>query len=86
MKNIDSAEFAEWQAYYLLEPFGEYRADVRNALLACVIANSNRGKSQRSYKIKDFMPVFGPPRRQSASDQRAVWEAFVSAHNQSAGR
>lgn len=35
---IGSAEFAEWMAYYRVEPFGEERADLRNGALISTIA------------------------------------------------
>ena len=60
---ISSREFAEWMAFYRLEPFGEERADLRMAILAAVIANANRDPKQRKqpYEPKDFMPQFDQP-------------------------
>lgn len=48
----------EWIAYYQLEPFGEERADMRAAIIASTIANVNRSKGQKAYKVEDFMPRF----------------------------
>lgn len=48
--------FTEWMIFYNLEPFGEQRADLRAAIVAATIANANRGKNQRAYKVEDFMP------------------------------
>lgn len=45
-------------AYYTVEPFGEYRADLRSAITSCVIANGNRGKNKKPFKVSDFMPSF----------------------------
>lgn len=53
---MTSREFAEWMAYYGLEPFGERRADYRAALISSVIANVNRAKDQDPYPISDFLP------------------------------
>lgn len=39
-----------------LEPFGERRADLRAAIVATTVANANRGKNQRPFKVEDFMP------------------------------
>ncbi len=58
-RDVDSYEFSTWQAWYKIEPFGEHRADYRNAINTCVIANAFRGKGQRAYKPDDFMPKFG---------------------------
>lgn len=49
---------SEWIAYYKMEPFGEQRADLRAAIIACTVANSNRGKDQKALKVEDFMPKF----------------------------
>lgn len=81
---IGSAEFTDWLAYYQLEPWGEERADIRNAILCALVANVFRGKGRRA-KLKDFLPRFDeePRPRQSLSDMRAVMERFTAAHNAS---
>lgn len=55
---IDSHEFAEWQAYYSLEPFGGERLDIVMAQICAIVANvaSSRGKR---FKIEDFMLFTG---------------------------
>ena len=37
-------------------PIGMERADMHAAIVASVIANSNRGKGQKAFKPEDFMP------------------------------
>lgn len=34
----------------------ERRIDARFAMLASILANQNRGKNQRPYRVEDFMP------------------------------
>ncbi len=58
LARISSRELTEWAAYYQVEPFGEERADLRSAIVATNIANGNRAKGQKPYKIEDFMPKF----------------------------
>ena len=58
---MSSAEFAEWQAYDRLEPFGPWRADLNAGIVASTIANVNRGKNRKAYAPKDFMPDWDPP-------------------------
>ncbi len=65
-------ELSEWQAYSLIEPFGEARADLRSATIACVIANANRGKGQPAFKLEDFILKFEPPEQQSKKDMKTV--------------
>lgn len=50
-------ELTEWAEYYAIEPFGEWRADVRTALLASMQANLNRDEKKRPepYGLDDFM-------------------------------
>lgn len=40
----------------LLDEARDEKADARAALVACLIANANRKKGRRPYKIADFMP------------------------------
>lgn len=47
-------------AYFRLDPFGELRADMRNAILSALIANANRDRKRRRrpFKPAEFMPQF----------------------------
>lgn len=47
---------ADWLAYAEIEPFGDFRADVRAGIVASTIANVHRGKGQRAFGAADFMP------------------------------
>lgn len=42
MREVDSAEFTEWLAYYNVEPFGERFSDLRTGLITSAIYNVNR--------------------------------------------
>lgn len=64
LAGMSSRELAEWMAYYELEPFGEWRADVRSAIVAMTVAAANRGKRGRAPKLEDFMPKFDGERQQ----------------------
>lgn len=57
---MSSQEFSEWQAFARLEPFGEERADLRSAIVAAVIANTQRNPKKRAkpFEVQDFMPRF----------------------------
>ena len=57
---MSSAEFAEWIAFHNIDPWSQVRDDLRSATIATVIANANRGKRQRVFKVDDFMPKFEP--------------------------
>lgn len=53
-------ELRKWAHYARVEPFGEARADFRNAQQMALLANINRDPKQRSesYTAADFMPDF----------------------------
>jgi hypothetical protein len=55
MGQMSALEFAEWMAYYSLEPFGERRADYRSAQIVQMIANVNRTRGE-PYPLSDFLP------------------------------
>ena len=73
-----------WQAMNRLDPWGEARADLRTATVACVIANSNRGKNSKGFTPKDFMPDFSGKQervRQSNEQMANVFRGYMERHN-----
>ena len=46
------------------------RGDMRSAIVACMIANTNRGKGKKPFKPEDFMPKFddGKPKWNETDD------------------
>ena len=56
---ISSDELTEWAAYYQLEPFGEYRGDLRAGIVASTLANIH-AKKGHSFTPADFMQRFQP--------------------------
>lgn len=69
LTKIDSKELTEWMAYYNLEPFGEGRADVRQAITSCVVANAF---SKQTHRVDDFIPQFKQPKRKDAMDWQVM--------------
>ena len=53
-KEVTSKEFSRWAIYYQKEPFGEWRADLRSANIANILANAYSAKGHSS-KIEDHM-------------------------------
>lgn len=95
MEQIPARLLTEWMAYDRVEPFGEWRADLRVAMLAALYANAHRGKDAAPLGIDDFMPSFyRPPEAPDDDDQPddqpapdttandlALLEAWVEALN-----
>lgn len=53
---MSSERFAEWQAFYSLEPWGHWGRWHPFAMLASVLANVHRGKATPVYRAADFLP------------------------------
>ncbi|QKY78562.1 tail assembly chaperone [Streptomyces phage Dryad] len=63
---LDSAELTEWMAYEnMTGPLGRRRGDIQAATIAATIANSNRGKGGRKFKLTDFLIPYGSEARKS---------------------
>ena len=48
-----------WAALWRIDPWGEERADARNAITSYVVAETNRDPKRRSqpFSPRDFMPM-----------------------------
>jgi hypothetical protein len=54
-RHISSHEFAEWMAYFTIEPFGDDLIDLQFSQLEALLANVNRSKKGRAFKPEDFL-------------------------------
>ncbi len=61
LDELPARALAEWQAYYLVEPWGEERADLRAGIVASTVANVHRDPKQAAFEPADFMPQFAEP-------------------------
>jgi hypothetical protein len=59
LERMSSAEFNEWMAYSMLEPFGPLREDSRSTVAALVVANALRKKDSRAVEAEEFFPQLG---------------------------
>jgi hypothetical protein len=82
---VSPAEFREWVAFSRSEPFSDQRMEYMLALVACIVANANRGKG-RPFKIDEFIPKWGKPQMLDPRDQYRILEAQVKAHNAMRGK
>ncbi len=53
---MSARQFADWVAYYGLEPWGEWRSDLRAGIVASTIANIHRKTKTTAFTAQDFMP------------------------------
>jgi hypothetical protein len=57
LDSMSYEELCDWGLYFQIEPWGEWRDDLRSAQVAAVIANANRDPKRRpeAFQITDFM-------------------------------
>src|SRR3990167_8622323 len=73
LDGLTAKKLIGWMDYYELEPFGYSRMDLGNAI---------RGRRQRPFKVADFMPKFGPRKKQDWREMKAQFKLFAALHNQ----
>ncbi len=78
LARMGSDELTEWMAFYQLEPFGDFRADLRSAIVASTLANAHRSKEGKPFTPEDFMPFVDKKNR---SDQSKASEADAARLN-----
>ncbi len=81
LSSISSRQYAIWLMYYRLNPWGEIRADFRQAITSNLIA-AQYGKS----KISDFMPYkLEKQTEQSAEEQQGICKMLCTIAQASGG-
>ena len=95
---MSARQFLLWMAYYDLEPFGEWRADVRAAQVSSYIFNTTRAKPEDTRTVEHFILDWeaaaakraeqetkppAPPRQQTIDEQVAIAKMWVEAYNNS---
>lgn len=82
-------EFTHWAAFYHIESWGEWRADLRTADTLALLANVNRDpKKQKAFKAKDFMRDWWgeqAPQADKPQDAQTLLEKFRALTTQPGG-
>ena len=82
LRVLTAPQLAEWEAWYSIEPFGQYPEYWRSGMIAATIANVNRGKKEdKLFQPSDFMPTDfeaeDPKQKtQSVQEQKAALEGI----------
>ena len=83
LRILTAHQLAEWEAYSCIEPFGEERADLRSAIVACANYNAlwqiHAGKKFKPLAPRDFMAVPPPLPKQPVKKQQGVWKLLAAA-------
>lgn len=86
---MSSREFAEWRAFDQLDPFGQERGDLRNAILCQLIANALTVKGKKP-SVDDFMPKFEKAHAKQTDEQMhetlMAWATQTNALRKSGAR
>lgn len=77
LNRISSREISEWMAFGQLEPFGAETGFLGHAITASTVANVNRGKGQKAYEAKDFMPNFEGAKKQSVEEMLQIAQVMT---------
>jgi hypothetical protein len=77
---IDSAEFSEWVAYHNIEPFIDTRLENMLAIIAAILANSNRTKG-KPYPPDDFIPKYGVESKPKGDDFEIKLRAILNGNH-----
>lgn len=81
--SLGSKELNEWQAYYHIEPFGQWRDNYHAAMLATAIYNTS-GRIKKPAKINDFM--IEPPQITEQRKQKEVMALMQSLSRNNNGK
>ncbi|SBT89371.1 Protein of unknown function [Streptomyces sp. DI166] len=66
---LDSYELTEWMVYeQMTGPLGRRRGDIQAATIAATIANANRGKGGRRFRMQDLLIPYGGSGRKSPEE------------------
>lgn len=76
LAQLPQGAWLEWIAYFEREPWGELRADTRQAITSAVVYNVNRGKGQPARNVTDFM-AHRPTRAESTAGNLAALKAHL---------
>ncbi|MFJ2002184.1 phage tail assembly protein T [Streptomyces chartreusis] len=70
---LDSYELTEWMVIEKMTgPLGRRRGDIQAATIAAAIANANRGKGGRKFKVTDFLIPYGEAARKTPEQMLAA--------------
>jgi len=78
---IDSNAFSEWIAYQNIEPFSDTRIENMLAIIAAILANSQRTKG-KPFSPDDFIPKYGEPPKKKGTDFEIKLRAILNGNYQ----
>ena len=79
-QRISAAELTLYQVYYRNQPWGEERADIRNAMSMAQTANMHRDPKRhpQPFELSDFMPFSKKPEKETEGEPAGLRQMFKS--------
>lgn len=85
LAEMTSRQYQEWKEFYSVDPWGDQRADLRNAQLACIMANAWRGRKQAPIQLATFLLFPDEDNKPPVGDMRQLMSR-LRAQARRAGR
>jgi hypothetical protein len=84
--SLSPRELADWQAYYLLEPWGAWRDNYHAGLVAARLSNLFRGKKAKPVSPADFFYEYSAPQKSQTNCESFKVLLMALAKDKSHGR
>ena len=79
LRNMTSRQLTEWQAFYVLEPFG-YRALMYGfCVVAATLINLNMPKGKKHIEAAEILEIYAPAHDGTGKTGRVSGEHFFDA-------
>lgn len=75
LRDLTARQFREWREYDAIEPFGEFRGELRHGQQMALTANLNRSASREPFTAADFMNFIERPEEREPTDEEI--EAYL---------
>lgn len=77
LEEMEATEIDDWITYYSIEPWGDHRADIRNAILCNLIHNKDipKDKASKRTKTQDWM-VFSKKKQEKGMNSKELKHFF----------
>lgn len=83
LARISSRELTEWQILFSEGPLGEQRADIRSAIIACILVNTYRKKGAPAFEVQDYLDILDPRKKhmrpkQTMAQMKTILQGLVA--------
>lgn len=79
LSRMTAEEFVEWKAFYKVEPFGDYRADLRAGMMTAPLLNIQMAPAHRKWRAHHWVLNTDPPKPQTPEEMKALLQALAGA-------